>query len=183
MTSYLDIARQALSQGAGITNTKKAKDTKKPSRANSLISSNSCSYYSSGSTQRPIASDADAAWRAEDWQAIFEERAAIIEFDAKLSREQAEARALAWCVAEWLTPTPSDQRPTAVSAAVRATDRSIRCCRSALRLPAMSGSMLIAGQHGMQAGGRGPYGPDGNGYPAPSTARSARHIEPLGRSE
>jgi hypothetical protein len=35
---------------------------------------------------------------------------------------------------------------------VRATDRSIRCCRSALRLPAMSGSMLIAGQHGMRGG-------------------------------
>jgi hypothetical protein len=111
MTSYLDIARQALSQGAGITNTKKAKDTKKPSRANSLISSNSCSYYSSGSTQRPIASDADAAWRAEDWQAIFEEHAAIIDFDAKLSRGQAKARALAWCVADWLIHYPVRSAP------------------------------------------------------------------------
>ena len=49
------------------------------------------------------------AWSAEDWQAFFEERAAIFEFDGGLPRPQADARAFACCVAEWLNchPTPS----------------------------------------------------------------------------
>jgi hypothetical protein len=48
-------------------------------------------------------------WSAEDWQAFFDERAAIAEFDGGLPRPQAEARAFACCVAEWLNrnTTPS----------------------------------------------------------------------------
>lgn len=38
---------------------------------------------------------------AEDWQAFFDERAGIAEFDGGQSRTQAEARAYACCVAEW----------------------------------------------------------------------------------
>jgi hypothetical protein len=48
-------------------------------------------------------------WSAEDWQAFFDERAGIMEFDGGLSRTEAEARALACCIVEWLdrNPTPS----------------------------------------------------------------------------
>jgi hypothetical protein len=48
-------------------------------------------------------------WLAEDWQVFFDERAGIAEFDGGLSRAEAEARAFACCVAEWLNhnPTPS----------------------------------------------------------------------------
>jgi hypothetical protein len=48
-------------------------------------------------------------WSAEDWQAFFEERVAITEFDGGLSRTEAEAQALACCIVEWLNrnPTPS----------------------------------------------------------------------------
>ena len=41
-------------------------------------------------------------WSAEDWQVFFDERAGIAEFDGGLPRDQAEARAIVCCVAEWL---------------------------------------------------------------------------------
>jgi hypothetical protein len=51
----------------------------------------------------------NGGWSAEDWQVFFDERAAIAEFDGGLSRPEAEARAFACCVTEWLNrnPTPS----------------------------------------------------------------------------
>lgn len=42
------------------------------------------------------------AWQAEDWQAYFDERAGILEYEAGLPRPEAEARAFEDCVAEWL---------------------------------------------------------------------------------
>src|SRR5262245_38893572 len=41
-------------------------------------------------------------WSAEDWQAFFDERAAIAEFDGGSPRPQAEALAFSECVTEWL---------------------------------------------------------------------------------
>ena len=41
-------------------------------------------------------------WSAEDWQAFFEERAGIAEFDGGLLRSEAEGLAFACCVVEWL---------------------------------------------------------------------------------
>lgn len=41
-------------------------------------------------------------WSGEDWRVFFDERAAIAEFDGGLARKEAEARAFACCVAEWL---------------------------------------------------------------------------------
>jgi hypothetical protein len=46
------------------------------------------------------------AWSAEDWRIFFDERASIAEFDAGLPRAEAEARALAFCVIEWLNRHP-----------------------------------------------------------------------------
>jgi hypothetical protein len=45
-------------------------------------------------------------WSAEDWQAFFDERAGIAEFDGGLPRAQAEAQAFAHCVDEWLSRHP-----------------------------------------------------------------------------
>lgn len=45
-------------------------------------------------------------WSGEDWRAFFDERAGIAEFDGGLPRDQAEARAFACCVAEWLNRSP-----------------------------------------------------------------------------
>jgi hypothetical protein len=50
-------------------------------------------------------------WVAEDWQAFFHERAGIAEFDGGLSRPQAEARAFACCVVEWLSRNPIRSGP------------------------------------------------------------------------
>jgi hypothetical protein len=41
-------------------------------------------------------------WSAEDWQAYFNERAGIAEFDGGLQRPEAETRAFECCVVEWL---------------------------------------------------------------------------------
>jgi hypothetical protein len=51
---------------------------------------------------RPV----DDGWSAEDWQALFDERAGIAEFDGGLLRPQAEARAFDCCVVEWLNSNP-----------------------------------------------------------------------------
>lgn len=45
-------------------------------------------------------------WSADDWQLFFDERVGIAEFDGGLSRAEAEARAFACCVAEWLSRNP-----------------------------------------------------------------------------
>src|SRR5262249_24400920 len=50
-------------------------------------------------------------WSAEDWQAFFDERAAICEFDGGLPRPEAEARAFACCVAEWLNRKATQSSP------------------------------------------------------------------------
>ena len=47
-----------------------------------------------------------AGWSVEDWQAYFDERAGIIEFDGGLPRAEAEAQAFDCCVVEWLNRNP-----------------------------------------------------------------------------
>jgi hypothetical protein len=47
-------------------------------------------------------------WSAKDWLAFFDERAGIAEFDGGLPRADAEARAFACCVAEWLNRGDAD---------------------------------------------------------------------------
>jgi len=49
--------------------------------------------------------NADGGWSAQDWQAFFDERAGIAEFDGGLSRPEAEASAFACCVAEMMNRT------------------------------------------------------------------------------
>ena len=50
-------------------------------------------------------------WDAEDWRAYFDERAGIVEFDGELTRPEAEARAFACCLAEWLNRNPVASSP------------------------------------------------------------------------
>ena len=50
-------------------------------------------------------------WSAEDWQAFFDERAGIMEFDGRVSRTEAEAQALACCIVEWLNRNPTPSAP------------------------------------------------------------------------
>ena len=57
------------------------------------------------------------SWSGEDWRAFFDERAGIAEFDGGLPRLEAEARAYACCVTEWLNRNPLRSSP----------DRCLRC--------------------------------------------------------
>ena len=50
-------------------------------------------------------------WSQEDWQVLFDERAGIAEFDGGLPRAEAEARAFACCVAEWINRNPTPTTP------------------------------------------------------------------------
>ena len=50
-------------------------------------------------------------WSAEDWQAYFDERAGIAEFDGGLPHPEGEARAFECCIAEWLNRNPEPSPP------------------------------------------------------------------------
>jgi hypothetical protein len=43
----------------------------------------------------------------DDWQDCYQERAAIMEYDGELSREEAERQALEWCINTWLEANPT----------------------------------------------------------------------------
>jgi hypothetical protein len=50
-------------------------------------------------------------WTVADWQAFFDERAGIAEYDGGLSRHEAEAVAFEHCVEEWLRRHPVQSSP------------------------------------------------------------------------
>ncbi len=52
-----------------------------------------------------------APWDAADWQAYFNERAGVAEFDGGLNRHEAEQQAYRSCVAEWLCQHPVTSPP------------------------------------------------------------------------
>jgi hypothetical protein len=54
---------------------------------------------------------ANDAWSAEDWQVFFDEHAAILEFDGGLPRAEAERRAFAYCLTEWINRNPTPSAP------------------------------------------------------------------------
>jgi hypothetical protein len=72
----------------------------------------------SRSTSRPIlvappgpGQTETAPWAAEDWGCYYNERAAIAEYDGRLPRGQAEARAYACCLSHWLYLNPTSSPP------------------------------------------------------------------------
>ena len=84
-------------------------------------------------------------WSAEDWQAFFDERAGIAEFDGGLSRAEAEASAFAHCVAEWLNRNPHALSTRALFRLRRHTrPRMIASCPSASEAPARFGCIRAA---------------------------------------
>lgn len=54
---------------------------------------------------------ANDGWTGEDWQAFFDERAGIAEFDGGLPRAKAEGQTLGCCVVEWLNRNPARSTP------------------------------------------------------------------------
>ncbi len=58
-----------------------------------------------------LLSPAGDGWSAADWQAFFDERAGIAEFDGGMSRAAAERQAFECCVVEWLNRNPEPSHP------------------------------------------------------------------------
>src|SRR5277367_5962329 len=52
-----------------------------------------------------------SGWSPQEWQAFFEERAVIAEFNGGSTRLEAEARAFGACVVEWLNRNPVPSAP------------------------------------------------------------------------
>ena len=107
-------------------------------------------------------------WSAEDWQAFFDERAGIAEFDGGLPRAEAEARAFACCVVEWLNRNSCARRRGAASpaaaassprAAAAAWHRADRPCLAAFALLARL-ARRAEGRGGRRAGGDGDHRKD-----------------------
>jgi hypothetical protein len=88
-------------------------------------------------------------WTSQEWHALFEERATVAKVDDGLLRLLAEARAYAWCVAQWgSTATLSARRLAAALRVVAAISPMNRFCPSAPRLLAMPGCIRAAGLSG-----------------------------------
>lgn len=64
-----------------------------------------------GAIKRALKSEADDPWAAEDWRALYDERAGIAEFDGGQTRAEAEARAFECCIVEWLNRHPQPSNP------------------------------------------------------------------------
>ena len=77
-----------------------------------------------------LLSPADDGWSPVDWRVFFHERAAIAEFDGGLPRAEAEERAYACCVVEWLNQNPTTSTSGRCLACGAERDLAIRCCRS-----------------------------------------------------
>ncbi len=54
---------------------------------------------------------ADGDWTAEHWQAFFDERFGIAEFDGGLPRPEAETLAFESCIVEWFNRHPERSNP------------------------------------------------------------------------
>src|SRR5215472_8182280 len=90
-------------------------------------------------------------WSAEDWQAFFEKRAGIMEFDGGLSRTEAEAQALACCIVEWLNRNPTPSAPGRCVWCGQAKAVILLSCLTGRNPEPTSGCTLNAGQRGRKS--------------------------------
>jgi hypothetical protein len=63
--------------------------------------------------KRALRTETMEPWDAKDWQAYFDEKAAISEFDGGQLRGAAETTAFECCVVEWLSQNPVRSDPRA----------------------------------------------------------------------
>ena len=136
---------------------KVAKPAKPPPAADPSFSN--FSRFSSGNSQSAKYRTSEAAtsdqasetvgWTREDWKAFFDERAAIAEFDGKLPRPQAETRAFACCVAEWLNRRRAPTRPGRCAGCGEVSGLAQPSYHSASKRAAIPGFTQAAGRIGM----------------------------------
>lgn len=58
-----------------------------------------------------LLTSSEGDWKTNDWQAFYDERVGIAEFDGGVSRAEANARAYESCVAEWMIRNPAPSAP------------------------------------------------------------------------
>jgi hypothetical protein len=79
--------------------------------AEGLTAAEAGRQFEIGKLPAPAAAPADAGksrpWDATDYKALFDERTAILQFEGRMIRSEAEARAVEHCVTEWLNRHPS----------------------------------------------------------------------------
>ena len=107
------------------------------------------SPVSSQSRYPEAALPADDGWSPVDWRVFFHERAAIAEFDGGLPRAEAEERAYACCVVEWLNQNPTTSTSGRCLACGAERDLAIRCCRSEPTQSAMPGYIASVSRRGI----------------------------------
>src|SRR5262245_42198798 len=90
------------------------------------------------------------AWDPVDWQAFFDERAGIAEYDGGLPRAEAEARAFDCCVTEWLLRNPIDSSPDRCFECGKSEELTIRSSPLALLARDRHGCIAAAFQRGVQ---------------------------------
>lgn len=61
--------------------------------------------------KRALKDEVSVPWDIEDYKALFDERAGIVEFDGCQTREKAEAKAFECCVVEWMNRHPCRSDP------------------------------------------------------------------------
>ena len=88
--------------------------------------------------RRALRYESGDPWEADDYRTLFEERAAIAEFDGGLSRDEAEAQARDDVVAEWRHRHPPE--PTNPGTCAH--------CDLAIGEPGEGGVPFLAGDHG-----------------------------------
>jgi hypothetical protein len=91
-------------------------------------------------------------WSIEDWQAFFDERAGIAEYDGGLSPRKQKLSRLNIALWNGSCATQFDQCLAAVSAVVAVTSTQALWCHSAWKPADTYGCIRIVGQHGTLPG-------------------------------
>jgi hypothetical protein len=91
---------------------------------------------------------AEDGWSAEDWQALYGERAGHFEFDCGLSRTSAEERAFEACIIDWLNRNPARSPAGRCGAVTLRPEMQLFCLTGPSPGPTL-GYMPNAGQFGM----------------------------------
>ena len=90
-------------------------------------------------------------WDTADWQAFFDERAGIVEFDGDVSRQEAEDHALECCIVEWLNRHREPSDPSQCAHCRRPDDLSMSLCLSGPYIT--PGFIRNVGRHGTRGSG------------------------------
>ena len=117
MRDYLSMLKQRLAEGDSISRKPLPSAPSKPSKGafEGFEGGRPRGFSERAAASPPRQPKPFQSWDAGDWRAWYDERAAILEFDAGLPRSEAEARAYEAALIQWLDRNPA-RSPTSVCA-------------------------------------------------------------------